>query len=76
MLLGCGNVETKRLKAEEREYKEILCPKCDGTGTQPQTTAQKIGFAICSFGMTLMCDDEQTCSKCGGVGTIKIPVIK
>lgn len=62
-------------KHKQRVYKEEICPKCDGTGTVPQTTGQKIGFAICSFGMTLMCDDEQQCPKCHGKGIIKIPVL-
>lgn len=62
-------------KINERKYKEEICPVCKGTGTVPQTTSQKIGFAIVTFGMTLMTDDEQQCPKCHGKGYVTIPVL-
>lgn len=77
-MCSCSHSDTcshYNCKKPKREYREEICPKCDGTGTVPQTTGQKVGFALCSFGMTLMCDDEQKCPKCHGSGIIKVPVV-
>lgn len=74
LLASCSNTSGCK-HHEERKYKEVICPKCNGTGTVPQTTSQKIGYAICTFGMTLMSEDEETCTKCHGKGYIKIPVL-
>lgn len=72
ILVSC--VETN-YQPPKREYKEIVCPKCDGTGSVPYTTSQKVGFAIASLGATLLSDDEQKCPKCYGSGIIKVPVL-
>ena len=74
MFLCCSCIETN-YHPPKRKYKEIICPKCEGTGTVPQTTSQKIGFAIASLGATLMCDDEEQCPKCHGSGIIEVPVL-
>lgn len=74
LLTSCSNTGGCK-HHEERKYKEVICPKCDGTGKVPQTTSQKVGYAICTFGMSLMSNEEQTCPKCYGKGYIKIPVL-
>lgn len=72
---SCANPSYTQ-QQETPKYEEIICPKCEGTGTVPQTTSQKIGFAIVTFGMTLMTDDEQRCPKCHGVGYVRIPILE
>ena len=76
LITSCDNTNCSTCyQRPKRVYKEEICPKCNGTGTVPQTTSQKVGFALVTFGMTLMCDDEEQCPKCHGSGIIKIPVL-
>ena len=68
---GCANNNNKDNKENSKfKWEEVICPKCDGTGTVEMDAGDRVVLGLVTFGLGAMCNEEQ-CEKCKGTGLIK-----
>ena len=56
------------------KYEKVHCPRCNGIGSLPMSTSDKVILGVLSFGPGALCDTKE-CELCRGTGIVEKAVI-